>query len=118
MAKRTQAGNRAVCYTRVSTVEQWKFGFSLDAQEERLRAYCRMAGLEVAELIREEGVSASISLAKRPAGAKLLELVIPVAMSSASSSTDYSETPKMRCAKRKRGTRPDLVTWWTWAVSR
>jgi len=75
MAKRTETGNRALCYTRVSTVEQSKFGFSLDAQEERLRAYCRMAGLEVAELIREEGVSASISLAKRPAGAKLLEQV-------------------------------------------
>ena len=75
MAKRTEAGNLAVCYTRVSTVEQWKFGFSLDAQEERLRAYCRLAGLEVADLIREEGISASIPLAKRPAGAKLLEWI-------------------------------------------
>jgi len=73
MAKRTEAGNRALGYTRVSTVEQWKFGFSLDAQEERLRAYCQVAGLEVVELIREEGVSASIPLAKRPAGAKLLQ---------------------------------------------
>src|SRR5258708_38419781 len=76
MAKRTQpgnhAGNRALCYVRVSTVEQSKFGFSLDAQEERLRAYCRMAGLDVADLIREEGVSASIPLGKRPAGSKLL----------------------------------------------
>jgi len=75
MAKRT-AGNRALCYVRVSTVEQSKFGFSLDAQEERLRAYCRMAGLEVVELIREEGVSASIPLGKRPAGSKLLGQVI------------------------------------------
>ncbi|WP_031496180.1 recombinase family protein [Bryobacter aggregatus] len=72
MAKRFQ-GNRALCYVRVSTVEQSKFGFSLDAQEDRLRAYCQMAGLEVMELVREEGVSASIPLAKRPAGAKLLE---------------------------------------------
>ncbi|SRR5579885_2219867 len=76
MAKRTNlgtpGGKRALCYTRVSTVEQSRFGFSLDAQEERLRAYCRMAGLEVAELIREEGVSASIPLGKRPAGSKLL----------------------------------------------
>jgi hypothetical protein len=75
IAKRTEAGNRALCYTRVSTVEQSKFGFSLDAQEERLRAYCQMVGLEVVELIREEGVSGSISLAKRPAGAKLLQLM-------------------------------------------
>ena len=71
MAKQSHP-NRALCYVRVSTVEQSKFGFSLDAQEERLRAYCRMAGLEVAELIREEGVSASIPLGKRPAGSKLL----------------------------------------------
>jgi len=73
MAKRTDPGNRALCYTRVSTLEQSKFGFSLDAQEQRLRAYCQVAGLEVADLLREEGVSASISLAKRPAGAKLLQ---------------------------------------------
>jgi DNA invertase Pin-like site-specific DNA recombinase len=72
MAKRSQP-NRALCYVRVSTVEQSKFGFSLDAQEERLRAYCQMAGLEVVELIREEGVSASIPLGKRPAGARFLE---------------------------------------------
>jgi DNA invertase Pin-like site-specific DNA recombinase len=74
MAKRNEI-NRALCYTRVSTVEQSKFGFSLDAQEQRLRAYCQVAGLEVMELVREEGISASIPLAKRPAGAKLLEFI-------------------------------------------
>ena len=73
MAKQTTPGNRALCYTRVSTIEQSKFGFSLDAQEQRLRAYCQVAGLEVVDLIREEGISASIPLAKRPAGARLLE---------------------------------------------
>ncbi len=72
MAKRSHS-NRALCYVRVSTVEQSKFGFSLDAQEERLRAYCQMTGLEVMELIREEGVSGSIPLGKRPAGARFLE---------------------------------------------
>jgi len=75
MAKQTNVGKLALCYTRVSTVEQWKFGVSLEAQEERLRAYCRMAGLEVVELIQEEGVSASIPLSKRPAGAKLLQMM-------------------------------------------
>jgi len=34
-----------------------------------------MAGLEVVELIQEEGISASIPLGKRPDGAKLLELM-------------------------------------------
>lgn len=75
MAKRTDPGNRALCYVRVSTLEQSKFGFSLEAQEQRLRAYCQVAGLEVADLLREEGVSASIPLAKRPAGSKLLEWI-------------------------------------------
>jgi DNA invertase Pin-like site-specific DNA recombinase len=75
MAQRTNPGNRALCYVRVSTLEQSKFGFSLEAQEQRLRAYCQVAGLELADLIREEGVSASIPLAKRPAGAKLLEWI-------------------------------------------
>jgi DNA invertase Pin-like site-specific DNA recombinase len=75
MSKHNSHGRLALCYVRVSTVEQWKFGLSLEAQEERLRAYCRMAGLEVVELIREEGVSASIPLGKRPAGAKLLEMM-------------------------------------------
>ena len=74
MSKR-HTGNLALCYTRVSTVEQSKFGFSLDAQEQRLRAYCQAAGLEVVELIREEGVSASIPLGKRPSGAKLLRWI-------------------------------------------
>lgn len=75
MAKHTTSGNLALCYTRVSTVEQWKTGISLEAQEERLRVYCQMAGLELVETIREEGVSASIALGKRPAGARLLKQV-------------------------------------------
>ena len=74
MSKR-QTGNLALCYTRVSTLEQSRFGFSLDAQEQRLRAYCQAAGLEVVELLREEGVSASIPLGKRPSGAKLLQWI-------------------------------------------
>lgn len=75
MSKHTNVGRLALCYTRVSTVEQSKFGISLEAQEERLRAYCHMTGLELVEVIREEGVSASIPLSKRPAGARMLEQV-------------------------------------------
>jgi hypothetical protein len=47
--------NAAVAYCRVSTEEQVRGGVSLDAQTERLEAYCRAAGLELVELIREEG---------------------------------------------------------------
>lgn len=64
-------GTRAVLYVRISTLEQLK-GVSLEAQEEKLRGYCQMSGLEVVpdDVIREEGVSASVPLNKRPGGAE------------------------------------------------
>jgi DNA invertase Pin-like site-specific DNA recombinase len=65
----------AVVYVRVSTEEQARGGVSLDAQEERVQAYCHLAGLKVEALIREEGVSGSVSLAERPAGRRLIALV-------------------------------------------
>ena len=39
------------------TEEQVRGGVSLDAQEERVRAYCTMSGMELVSVIREEGVS-------------------------------------------------------------
>lgn len=66
---------RAVCYVRVSTEEQARGGVSLEAQEERLTAYCNMAGLEIAAVIREEGVSGAKPLASRPGGQQLLQLL-------------------------------------------
>lgn len=50
---------KAICYVRVSTEEQVRGGVSLEAQEEKLRSYCSLQGLEMVELVREEGVSAS-----------------------------------------------------------
>jgi DNA invertase Pin-like site-specific DNA recombinase len=73
MAKLNSVGNRALAYVRVSTVEQTRFGISLEAQEDRLRAYCQVAKLELVEVIREESVSGSTPLCKRPAGATLLD---------------------------------------------
>lgn len=61
--------NRAVGYVRVSTGQQAELGVSLESQTERLRAYCAMAGLELVEILREEAVSASVALTKRPVGA-------------------------------------------------
>lgn len=66
---------RAALYIRVSTQEQASTGVSLEAQQDRLQAYCRMQGLEVAAVIREEGVSGSKSLGSRPGGADLLRMV-------------------------------------------
>src|SRR5579884_779130 len=65
----------AVGYVRVSTEEQATGGVSLEAQEERLRAYCVGAGLQLATVVREEGVSGAKSIADRPSGARLLQLL-------------------------------------------
>jgi len=48
---------RAALYVRVSTEEQAKEGFSLDAQTERLEAHCRFKGWTVSGIYREEGYS-------------------------------------------------------------
>ena len=48
---------RAALYIRVSTEDQAKEGYSLDAQTKRLEAYCRVRGWEVADIYRDEGCS-------------------------------------------------------------
>lgn len=48
---------RVVAYTRVSTDEQAAKGDSLEAQEERIAAYCRMEGLCVMEWFCDPGIS-------------------------------------------------------------
>ena len=48
---------RAALYTRVSTEEQAKEGFSLDAQMRRLEMYCEMEGWTITGRYREEGHS-------------------------------------------------------------
>jgi DNA invertase Pin-like site-specific DNA recombinase len=59
----------------VSTEEQATGGVSLEAQEERLRAYCVGAGLNLATIVREEGVSGGKPIADRPAGSTLLQML-------------------------------------------
>lgn len=65
----------AVLYIRVSTDEHARHGVSLDAQEERLRAYYTMRGLDVVDVVRDEGVSAFKHLDTRPGGAQLLDQI-------------------------------------------
>lgn len=48
---------RAALYTRVSTEEQATDGFSLDAQLNKLKSYCKLNGWEIAEVYCEEGQS-------------------------------------------------------------
>jgi len=48
---------RAALYVRVSTEDQAKEGFSLDAQTQRLKAYCGFKEWTVSDIYREEGYS-------------------------------------------------------------
>ncbi len=62
---------KAVAYVRVSTGKQ---DLSLEAQEERIRLYCQLNGLDLVEVIRERGVTAKIKLNKRPEGSRIAKL--------------------------------------------
>src|SRR5262245_20985628 len=56
----------AVGYVRVSTLEQAAHGISLEAQEERIRAYATLRGLDLRALVTDAGVSAGkYTLAER-----------------------------------------------------
>jgi site-specific DNA recombinase len=65
---------KAAGYCRVSSQEQIE-GTSLKAQEEQIRAYCTMKGLELAAVLVDAGVSGGKHLALRPAGGRLHELI-------------------------------------------
>lgn len=67
--------NKAIAYIRVSTLKQVKEGESLEVQEEKLRSYCKANDLELFEVIKDEGISASVPFKKRPGGKKCLQLV-------------------------------------------
>lgn len=63
---------RVACYVRVSSDEQVE-GFSLDAQERAIEAYCQEQGYEIVGRYRDEGKSARTNdLAKRPAFQRML----------------------------------------------
>ncbi len=66
---------KAIGYARCSTADQAREGVSLDVQEERVRAYCAMAGLNLIAVVREEGVSGTKPLADRPSGKGMLRLL-------------------------------------------
>jgi DNA invertase Pin-like site-specific DNA recombinase len=46
----------------------------MEAQEERIRLYCQLNGLELVEVIRERAVTGTIKLNKRPEGRRIAEL--------------------------------------------
>lgn len=64
----------AYAYVRVSTQAQ---DISPEEQERRCRGRAMEQGLDVAEVFFDDGVSGGIALADRPAGARLLEALLP-----------------------------------------
>jgi len=62
---------RAAIYTRVSTEDQAKEGFSLDAQLEKLRSYCKARDWIIAGEYIDEGYSGRKT--RRPAYKKMME---------------------------------------------
>lgn len=63
---------RAIGYARCSTNEQADSGLGLEAQAERIRAYCTMRSLDLADLVVDAGVSGGKPLASRDGGQRLL----------------------------------------------
>jgi len=66
---------KAIGYTRCSTHEQADSGLGLDAQAQRIRAYCGMKDLDLIEIVTDAGVSGGKPLAKRDGGLQLLEAI-------------------------------------------
>jgi DNA invertase Pin-like site-specific DNA recombinase len=64
--------NEALGYIRVSSEEQADSGLGLEAQRQRIAAYCAMKGLRLAEVFEDPGISGGKPLASRRAGSQLL----------------------------------------------
>ena len=62
----------AISYIRVSSEEQTDSGLGLEAQRQRVAAYCTMKGLHLAETFEDHGISGGKPLASRHAGSQLL----------------------------------------------
>jgi DNA invertase Pin-like site-specific DNA recombinase len=62
----------AIAYVRVSSEEQADSGLGLEAQRQRIAAYCQMKDLHLSEVFEDPGISGGKPLASRPAGSKLL----------------------------------------------
>jgi DNA invertase Pin-like site-specific DNA recombinase len=67
----------ALGYIRVSSEEQADSDLGLEAQRQRVAAYCAMKGLRLAEFFADPGISGGKPLASRPAGSQLLAAAIP-----------------------------------------
>jgi putative DNA-invertase from lambdoid prophage Rac len=63
-------------YARVSTLRQANEGESLDVQRRQIEGYAHMHGLDLTDILIEEGVSGSIPINERPEGGKLFAMLV------------------------------------------
>lgn len=63
---------KAIGYVRCSTREQADSGLGLDAQTERIRAYCTLKGARLVDIVTDAGVSGAKPLGSREGGQRLL----------------------------------------------
>jgi putative DNA-invertase from lambdoid prophage Rac len=63
-------------YARVSTLRQATEGESLDVQRRQIEGYAHMHGLDLTDILIEEGVSGSIPINERPEGGKLFAKLV------------------------------------------
>jgi site-specific DNA recombinase len=68
----SEAPERVALYMRVSSEEQ-RDRETIEIQREFLQEYCRLYGLEVAQVYADDGLSGTIPLHERPEGGRLLE---------------------------------------------
>lgn len=64
---------RAALFSRVSTLEQGRFGYSIAAQKDALKEYCDKHHIKVVDHYSDEGVSAGLPYRKRPEMMRLLK---------------------------------------------
>jgi site-specific DNA recombinase len=63
---------KALGYVRVSTDEQAERGLGLEAQRQRIRAYCEMKGLHLTTIFEDPGLSGGKPLGSRSGGGSIL----------------------------------------------
>jgi site-specific DNA recombinase len=64
--------NEAIGYVRVSSEEQADSGLGLQAQRQRILAFCALKQLRLAEVFEDAGVSGGKPLSSRPSGSRIL----------------------------------------------
>lgn len=99
---------RLLAYHRVSTEEQAKGGHSIRLADADFLVWCKREGHELVAVLHDEGISASVPLAKRKGGAELLARL------------EAGEADGVLCTFADRLFRIglDAATWGTWFRAR